>query len=202
MPSIKKAIENPTEILPYIRRVFLRQIFISKVEQNGQSYFKYKGKLYPTYLGNKAASPFIFPTAHNYCKGNGIDIGGGNNPFPGAYLIENEPDQNAFRLDRFADESLDYVFSSHCLEHLDPWQDALDLWISKIKVEGHLFLYLPHQSMELWKPNGLWVGSEHKWSPSIDVLIPYLEERDMEILEYNPSKDDYWSFHIAARKIS
>lgn len=202
MPKIRKALENPREILPYFSRVLLRTLLIRRLEQNGQQFYKYKGTLYPIHLSNKSAAPFIFDKAKEYCDGDGIDIGGGTSPFSGADLIENEKDQNAYCLDRYDDLSLDYVFSSHCLEHLEDWQRALTLWISKIKPGGTLFLYLPHQSMALWKPKGLWVGREHKWSPSVKILLPFLRELNMDILDAQFDKDAYWSFHIAARKKS
>jgi len=89
----------------------------------------------------------------------------------------------------FADESLDFVFSSHCLEHLDKWQYALKLWIAKLRLNGILFLYLPHKSMRLWNPGGPWVGSNHKWIPSYQVINQFLIGHGMEILEYNPERD-------------
>ena len=202
MPKISKAIQNPGDILPYLARALLRALLIRRLEQNGQPFYKYKGTLYPIHLSNKSAAPFIFDNAVQFCQGSGIDIGGGTSPFPGADLIENEKDQNAWCLDRYDDQSLDYVFSSHCLEHLDRWQEALKLWISKIKPGGCLFLYLPHHSMALWQPQGLWVGNEHKWSPSIEILLPFLRNMGMDVLDYQSSKDAYWSFHIAARKHS
>lgn len=200
MPKLRKALENPGQILPYVSRVLLRALLIRRLEQNGKAFFKYKGTLYPVHLANKSAAPFIFDKARCWCQGRGIDIGGGKSPFPGAELIENAADQNAYCLDRYADQSLDYVFSSHCLEHLDRWQQALKLWISKIKPGGILFLYLPHQSMALWQPRGLWVGTEHKWSPSAEILLPFLRAAGLNIIDYQPNKDAYWSFHIVARK--
>ena len=203
MSKIRKALREPGEILLYLRRrLLLRRLLISQVEEDGQSYFRYKGHLYPTYLDNKAASPNIFSKAKQYCTGVGIDVGGGKNPFSDATLVEDEECQNAYLLDTFPDHSLDYVFSSHCLEHLERWQEALDLWISKIKPGGVLFLYLPHAAMPFWQPQGLWVGSCHKWSPSVEILLPYLGDKQMDVLDYNPDKDNYWSFHIAAQKPS
>ena len=200
MPKISKAFQHPADILPYVSRVLLRALLIRRLEQNGQQFYKYKGTLYPSHLSNKSAAPFIFDKAKKYCRGKGIDIGGGTSPYPDAELIENEPDQNAFCLDRYDDQSLDYVFSSHCLEHLDRWPAALKLWISKIKPGGCLFLYLPHHSMALWQPKGLWVGKEHKWSPSIEILLPFLRQAELDVMDYQTNKDAYWSFHIAARK--
>lgn len=50
-------------------------------------------------------------------------------------------------LSLFADRSLDFVYSSHLLEHLDDPRGALLEWWRVIKVDGHLVLYLPHREL-------------------------------------------------------
>ncbi|MHC4657758.1 MAG: methyltransferase domain-containing protein [Planctomycetota bacterium] len=172
-----------------------------EIEKNDEIFYSFKGELYPAYLNKGNAVAFIVDKAKPYCRGKGIDVGAGHWPLPGAIPIQNEEHQNAYKLGNFADSSLDFVFSSHCLEHLDKWQDALKLWIGKLRVKGILFLYLPHKSMRLWKPGGPWVGSNHKWIPSYQVINQFLIGHGMEILEYNPEKDAFWSFHIIAERI-
>ena len=200
MPKISKALRNPGAILPYLRRAILRKLCIRKVRIDGEEFFRYRGVLYPEYLNNRAAAPFIFETARKYCRGRGIDVGAGVSCYPGAEPVQEQADQNAYRLDRFGDASLDYVFSSHCLEHLERWQEALCLWIRKLRPGGWLFIYLPHHSMALWRPKGLWAGNDHKWVPTVEILRGFLEAQGMRIAEYNDDKDEYWSFHIAACK--
>jgi predicted SAM-dependent methyltransferase len=163
-------------------------------------YYKYKGELYPEYLNKGNAMSFIIDVTKKYCVGRGIDIGAGAWPFPGAIPIDNDPDQNAYKLDRIKDNSLDYVFSSHCLEHLEKWQTALDLWIRKLKSGGILFLYLPHKSQKLWRPGSPGVRSLHKWVPTVELICPVLESKGMKFLEVNVEKDRFWSFHIVAIK--
>lgn len=46
----------------------------------------------------------------------------------------------------FADGAFDYIFSSHCLEHVRDPEQVLRAWWAKIKVGGRLILYLPHKS--------------------------------------------------------
>ena len=175
---------------------------VIRTRKNGQIFHKYRGVYYPDYLNKGNASSFISSKAKEYCNGRGIDIGADKWPQPGAIAILNETSQNAYKLDNFADNSLDYVFSSHCLEHLDNWQDALSLWISKIKPDGILFLYLPHKTMRLWNRGEPWVGFDHKWIPEAEIVNSFLVKNGMKIIEYNPDKDNYWSFHIVAKKIS
>lgn len=197
--KIKKLLKDPKRIL--IRLLWLiRQVPVKKVKKDGKIFYKYKRELYPEYLNKGNAIAFIVDKAKEYCKGKGIDVGADIWPLPGAIPIQEEEHQNAYRLDKFSDNSLDYLFSSHCLEHLDRWQDALSLWIAKLKKGGILFLYLPHKSMLLWRPGAPWVGNFHKWSPTYKVIKNFLEGKGMEILDYNNDKDEYWSFYIIAKK--
>ena len=194
-----KAIRNPNEAIYYIRWR-LRRFLVRRVVINGEIHFRYKGQSYPEslLLGNRMRD--ILPKAQEFCRGKGIDVGAGRWVFPNAIPIENEAYQNAYQLEAFPDGSLDFVFSSHCLEHLDRWQEALRLWIRKLKQGGILFLYLPHETMALWRRGSPLVSSAHKWVPTWQVLNLFLEQCGMEILEYNSSRDGAWSFHIAARK--
>ena len=192
--SVKKVIAN-------IRAPFVR-MQIHRIEKDGKVFYKYKGDMYPEYLIKGNAISFIIDKAKKYCKGKGIDIGAGIYPFPGAITIENDKHQNAYKLDNFSDGSLDYIFSSHCIEHLDKWQDALKLWIRKLKSNGIFVLYLPHESMRLWNPGSPWIFYAHKWKPTYEIINEFLIENGMEIIEYNTKKDKYWSFHIVARKVN
>lgn len=178
----------------------LKKIFLKKVIINGNVYWSYFGRYYPDYLNKGNAKSFIEDRALKYCEGYGIDVGAGNWALKGAIPIDNDKDLNAFNLNAFKDESLDYVFSSHCLEHLDDWQKALLLWIKKIKKHGILFLYLPHPSMLLWRPLSPWVGKNHKHILYPSKILGFLSDNQMEIIEYASDADLYWSYYIAGRK--
>ena len=65
-------------------------------------------------------------------------------------------------------QDLDYIFSSHCLEHVDRWVDAMDYWYSKLKIGGVLFLYLPDYSQEYWRP---WNNRKH-----VNIFTPQIIE--------------------------
>lgn len=196
----QRALRHPDEIWPALVCAVRRRA-VRPVERHGERFYAYKGELYPAYLHEGNAGAFIREKALSYCQGTGIDVGANEWPFPGAVAIDDTPAENALKLDRFQDASLDFVFSSHCLEHIAEWQTALKLWVSKIKPGGVLFLYLPHESMLLWQPRGPWVGGAHKWSPSHGVVTQFLTEHGMEIVESNSGRDGYWSFHVCARKL-
>ena len=73
------------------------------------------------------------PFAVHFCKGVGYDIGFCKEEwkYPGAIGIDiglnNEYDAN-----KLPDEKVDYIYSSHCLEHVDNWIETIELWISNI----------------------------------------------------------------------
>jgi len=196
---MRRAVRHPDEILPAVVCLFTRSQ-VKRIVRGGEIFHVYRGEIYPDIITHGNASAHILDTATRYCAGAGIDIGANQWPFPGAIPIDDAIGENAYALVRIAESSLDYVFSSHCLEHLARWQDALRLWIGKLKPGGILFIYLPHESCALWRPGAPWVGGTHKWSPTWQVLIPFLKGCGMEILEYNAEHDDYWSFHIVARR--
>lgn len=174
---------------------------VKEVEVNGEKYYKYLNVLYPDYLNQGNAMSYIKAKALEHCKGKGIDIGASDWPIDGADPIQEGEEENAYHLPNHKDESLDFVFSSHCLEHLDKYKDALELWVSKLKVGGILFLYLPHKDMKLWNPGGPWVGEAHKWIPTFEQLKADFEELGLDFIEGNVSKDKYWSFHIVGKKV-
>jgi SAM-dependent methyltransferase len=199
--TINRFIENP---LFELRRQYWNVrdlIFVRKVVRGGSLYFKFRGEFYPEVLTGGNAAAFIYETTKLYCHGKGLDIGPGKWPLKGAIPVENEENQNAYNLNRFEDNSLDFVFSSHCLEHLKRWEDVLSLWIKKLKVGGILFLYLPHESMKMWRPGGPWARHHHVWVPTVKKINPFLKKKGMEILDYNPGKDEAWGFHIVAKKL-
>lgn len=198
--QIKKAIQNLTK-RDRVKRIEKNGHIYYRHKKKGEVFYEYKGEFYPGYLNKGNAAWFVLAKAKKYCQGRGIDVGSDKWPFPGATPIKNEEHQNAYKLDGFQDGSLDYVFSSHCLEHLEKWQNALLLWIEKLKTGGTLFLYLPHKSMRFWNPGGAWVRDTHKWIPDCETVTGFLKDNGMEIIECNPERDIYWSFHIAAKKI-
>ncbi|MGD9974263.1 MAG: methyltransferase domain-containing protein [Desulfatirhabdiaceae bacterium] len=194
-----KIVKHPSQFWNYLR-YFFQSLLVKSITNNGNTHYRYLKEAYPEYLNSGNAVSFIAEKALQYCQGYGLDIGASIWSLPGAIPIQDEPDENAYSLNRFADNSLDFIFSSHCLEHLVHWKQAINLWIRKLKNGGILFLYLPHESMKLWRPGGLWVGNIHKWMPTVRILLPYLSSCGLEIIEYNPERDEYYSFHIIAKK--
>ncbi|MNG66068.1 Methyltransferase domain protein [compost metagenome] len=117
------------------------------------NFINFKEHYYPEYQAKGNAAQWIMPFAKEWCKGQGYDIGCNREEwaYPGAKMIDITIDDeyDAYHL---PDQQVDYIFSSHCLEHLPDWVGALEYWATKIKSGGVLFLYLPHESQKYWHP--------------------------------------------------
>lgn len=114
----------------------------------------FNGADYPKFQSEHNSARWVMPFAKHYCKGLGYDIGYSKADWkiPGAHGIDIEHTKplNAMNL---PNTPMDYIFSSHCLEHIkENWYNVLDYWLTKIKIGGIIFLYLPHKSQEYWLP--------------------------------------------------
>lgn len=79
----------------------------------------------------------------NYCQGTGIDIGAGDDPvLETSATLDQLTGGDAYALD-YPDTYFDYVYSSHCVEHLTFAKQALWEWCRVLKVGGYLVLLLP-----------------------------------------------------------
>lgn len=95
-----------------------------------------------------------------YTRGRGLDLGCGNyKPFEHFVGVDNGDHCRKFgwtsaanfhvqtceNLEMFANGSMDFVFSSHLLEHIQNHEAALKEWWRIVKPGGYLVLYLPHK---------------------------------------------------------
>jgi SAM-dependent methyltransferase len=158
---------------------------------------EFNGKKYPAFQGQGNASQFALPYAKHFCQGLGVDIGCNRLEWalPGAFAIDlNFNDGNdAYE---FYHTNLDYVFSSHCLEHLPDWVKALDYWHSKLKDGGTLFLYLPHYAQEYWRP---WNNRKHVHIFTPEIMRDYLTSRGFKNI-FISERDLNDSFMVVAEK--
>jgi len=83
-----------------------------------------------------------------YLKGRGIDIGCGTDPLrvPGILMWDTE-DGDAQTMGGLPDDTYDFVYSSHCLEHLDDVPTALASWSRILKPGGFLYIVVPEYVM-------------------------------------------------------
>lgn len=132
------------------------------------------GQEYPAFQATGNAARFIMPFAQQFCKGEGYDIGYCKEEwkFPGATGID-AADGKGYDATNLPSGRVDYIFSSHCLEHVDDWVDTLQYWLMHIKKGGVLFLYLPDYSQTYWRP---WVNRKHKHVMDPRVISDFLKK--------------------------
>lgn len=98
-----------------------------------------------------------------YTRGVGLDLGcGPKKAFPHFIGMDSGKDTELFGIqmkpdvvvpdcaniqDSVEDESCDFIFSSHLLEHIEDYKAALKSWWKALKAGGHLVLYLPHKAL-------------------------------------------------------
>lgn len=161
--------------------------------------WEFEGRFYPDYLFVGGASFAIHRMALKLCKGVGLDIGAGLWPLPGAVAVDLERGPGHGRtLEEFPAHSQDYVFSSHCLEHIVAWQEALQGWVKKLKPGGRLFLYLPHPTCGIWRPGAPFVGDGHKWAPTPEIIKTAAGELGGRIIACDDGPDAMESFFVCA----
>jgi len=136
-----------------------------------------------------------------YCRGFGIDIGCGYQPFPSASGVDIQTEcikfmqqvgtvhyvRDAIDLYGIGPATQDFVFSSHCLEHLVDWRDAISEWTRVLKPQGYLVLYLPHKSWEKYLAIN---EPEHRHDFDFDVIYQELHHR--YCLVHGEDEADEW----------
>ena len=127
------------------------------------------------------AKPYWGPVEREATRGVGIDIGCGPDPVtPGARRFDLEHgDANV--ISRHVKEQFDFVYSSHCLEHMHNPDRAILEWWKLVKPGGCLFVLVPDEDLY---EQGVFpsrfnddhkatftISKSHSWSPkSINVL--------------------------------
>lgn len=149
--------------------------------------FEYRGASYPTYLRDGNAQQFIAPVAKHFCRGVGLDIGCGKWPLPGSHPIDASRGGDAMAL---PEGIFDYVFSSHCLEHLPNPVAAIEHWKTRLRAGGVLFLYLPHPDQRYWQPANC-RKHLHTFHPA-DVALMLQDLGFVNVI--NSGRDMAWSF--------
>jgi ADP-heptose:LPS heptosyltransferase/predicted SAM-dependent methyltransferase len=155
-----------------------------------------------------------------YLRGKGLDLGCGTfKILPQAIGVDTGEDagkygwrsvadirQDATKLNMFASQSMDFVYSSHLLEHVEDHKAALREWWRVLKHGGKLALYLPHK---LFYPNIGEEGSnpDHKHDFMPQDIIDAMEEVATEAGQFDlvdcqeRNNDDEYSMLLVFKKI-
>jgi SAM-dependent methyltransferase len=114
-------------------------------------------------------------------NGSGIDIGCGPDPVnPNVRRFDVEQG-DANEITKYVHEKFDYVFSSHCLEHMFDPRQAVRSWWELVKVGGHLIFIVPDEDLyeqgifpSRFNPDHkvtFTIAKHRSWSPvSVNVL--------------------------------
>ena len=150
-----------------------------------------------------------------YTRGIGADVGcGPHKGFKHWIGIDNCIDTQLFGIQMqpdlkvetcevlpFEDGELDFVYSSHTLEHIADYKRALAEWWRVIKVGGHLVLYLPHADLypRIGQPGA---NPDHKHDFVNQDIVDAMREVgswDLLVDEIRPDGTEY-SFYQVYRK--
>jgi SAM-dependent methyltransferase len=100
-------------------------------------------------------------------RGEGIDIGCGTDPvFPDVTQFD-VAQGDANQVSRHVDRLFDFVYASHCLEHMVDPRLAIEEWWRLVKPGGVLFFIVPDEDLY---EQGFWpsrFNADHKWTFTI-----------------------------------
>jgi SAM-dependent methyltransferase len=121
------------------------------------------------------------PVEQQATQGCGIDIGCGPDPVTPATRRFDLEQGDANLITRFVKEQFDFVYSSHCLEHMHDARTTILEWWTLVKPGGYLFVLVPDEDLYEQGVFPSRFNSDHKatftlckaqsWSPkSVNVL--------------------------------
>ena len=152
-----------------------------------------------------------------YTRGRGLDLGcGPYKPFAHFIGVDNghhaqmfgwqfKPDlivNTCEKLDLIATQSMDFVFSSHLLEHIEDYRAALREWWRVVKPNGFLCLYLPHGD---FYPNIGTTGAnpdhKHDFRPA-DIVEAMGDLKGWDLVEkQDRNEGNEYSFFMVFKKL-
>jgi SAM-dependent methyltransferase len=158
----------------------------------------FNNKTYPLHQALGNGTQFAASYAKHYCKGIGYDIGCMKKEwaFPGSIPIDISFNDGFDAHNLPLPAKVDYIYSSHCLEHITNWVDVLDYWYNRLKDGGVLFLYLPHYDQEYWRP---WNNKKHVNIFTPEIINDWMKHKGFVNIFYS-GKDLNNSFMIVGEK--
>lgn len=151
----------------------------------------------------------VLPLARKLCQGRGVDIGGACNgrvkesPIPGAEIVDLavRDSGSCSNLKRFEDGSLDFIFSSHTLEHTIEVERSFAEMSRVLKPGGTCLLYLPHETHPEWNPKtNPAVRNVHRWQPDYNGVGRLFLFSGLTPIYMEPQPDVHFGWLAIARK--
>ena len=145
-----------------------------------------------------------------YLQGRGIDIGCGNDPVrPDAERFDRDRGDANRITDYVKARTFDYVFSSHCLEHMVDPTGALLQWWALVRRGGVMVIVVPDEDLY---EQGYWpsifnadhkhtfrIGKDRSWSPvSTDLVKLVASLSGAEILSLREQHEGYDRAYLRA----
>jgi SAM-dependent methyltransferase len=154
------------------------------------------------------------PLFQRIFSGRGIDIGCGedrldrDNFFPGIEECEGFDRINGDAQDILAfreAETYDFVYSSHCLEHLQNPATAIKSWFALLRPGGYMVILVPDEDLyeqgywpSRFNPDHKWtftIKKKHSWSPYsinfVDFVSEHLNNFSFQIIRILDDCYDY-----------
>lgn len=100
-------------------------------------------------------------------RGEGIDIGCGSDPVLPGVMPFDIADGDANEIQRHVHRQFDFVYASHCLEHMRDPRAAIAQWWHLVRPGGALFVIVPDEDLY---EQGFWpsrFNRDHKWTFTI-----------------------------------
>lgn len=153
-------------------------------------------------MGNESSKSHLRRTVNGdynkYFVGRGIDIGCGNDPVLSDCERWDKDQGDAQLMEGLKPETYDWVYSSHCLEHLLDPHKALNRWWELVKPMGYLIVTVPDYILyEKRTTTGSRFNPDHKYfftKARLYTLIRSLPYSQLIRLQLNDDNFDYSDF--------
>jgi len=134
--------------------------------------------------------------------GAGIDIGCGPDPVTPEVDCFDVADGDANVITQYVDKTYDFVFSCHCLEHMNHPQQALEEWWKLVKPGGHLMVVVPDEDLyeQGYFPgifntdhkNTFTISKQDSWSPCSHNILDLVDAlENSELLQVKLQDEGY-----------
>lgn len=134
-------------------------------------------------------------------NGKGIDSGCGNSPIHPSCRKFDIEDGDANEITKYVHEQFDYVFSSHCLEHmLDPYA-ALKEWWQLVKNGGTMIILVPDEDLYEQGIFPSQFNPDHKWTFTISKRKSW-SHKSVNVLDLINSLDNLGSSKVELQDLN